>query len=102
MSRSRCRRAPGTVSASGGRRGAIPRCGSRPARCLAEVGLADRAEIAAGTLAHGEKRALEMAMALATRPRLLLLDEPMAGMGPEDSARMVQLLARLKGRSPSC
>jgi branched-chain amino acid transport system ATP-binding protein len=60
-----------------------------PARAyLAEVGLADRAEIPAGTLAHGEKRALELAMVLATLPRLLLLDEPMAGMGPEDSARM--------------
>jgi branched-chain amino acid transport system ATP-binding protein len=69
-----------------------------PARAyLADVGLADRADVAAGTLAHGEKRALELAMVLATRPRLLLLDEPMAGMGPEDSARMVQLLARLKG-----
>jgi len=65
---------------------------------LAEVGLADRADVAAGTLAHGEKRALELAMVLATRPRLLLLDEPMAGMGPEDSARMVELLARLKGQ----
>jgi branched-chain amino acid transport system ATP-binding protein len=70
-----------------------------PARaCLAEVGLADRAEIAAGILAHGEKRALELAMVLATQPRLLLLDEPMAGMGPEDSARMVRLLAGLKGQ----
>jgi branched-chain amino acid transport system ATP-binding protein len=70
-----------------------------PARArLAEVGLADRAEVAAGVLAHGEKRALELAMALATQPRLLLLDEPMAGMGPEDSVRMVQLLARLKGQ----
>jgi branched-chain amino acid transport system ATP-binding protein len=65
---------------------------------LAEVGLADRADVAAGILAHGEKRALELAMVLAMRPRLLLLDEPMAGMGPEDSARMVQLLARLKGQ----
>ena len=54
-----------------------------PARaCLAQVGLAGRAEIIAGILAHGEKRALELAMVLATQPRLLLLDEPMAGMGP--------------------
>jgi branched-chain amino acid transport system ATP-binding protein len=70
-----------------------------PARArLAEVGLTERADAQAGILAHGEKRALELAMALATQPRLLLLDEPMAGMGPEDSARMVQLLAALKRR----
>ncbi len=64
---------------------------------LDQVGLADRARVPAAHLAHGEKRALEIAMALATRPRLLLLDEPTAGMGPEDSARMVRLLAGLKG-----
>ena len=64
---------------------------------LEEVALAERADITAAHLAHGEKRALEIAMALATRPRLLLLDEPTAGMGPEDSARMVRFLARLKG-----
>jgi len=65
---------------------------------LGIVGLAGRADLLAGSLAHGEKRALELAMALATRPRLLLLDEPMAGMGPEESASMVRLLAGLKGR----
>ena len=65
---------------------------------LGAVGLAGRADLPAGSLAHGEKRALELAMALATRPRLLLLDEPMAGMGPEESASMVRLLAGLKGR----
>jgi branched-chain amino acid transport system ATP-binding protein len=69
-----------------------------PARAiLAQVGLAERAEVVAAHLAHGEQRALEIAMALATKPRLLLLDEPMAGMGPEDSARMVRFLATLKG-----
>jgi branched-chain amino acid transport system ATP-binding protein len=69
-----------------------------PARAaLAEVGLAARADVPAGALAHGEQRQLEIAMALATRPRLLLLDEPTAGMGPEDSARMIELLRRLRG-----
>jgi branched-chain amino acid transport system ATP-binding protein len=63
---------------------------------LARVGLEARAEIPAGTLAHGEQRQLEVAVALATNPRLLLLDEPMAGMGREDSARMVELLRTLK------
>ncbi|HEV8677096.1 MAG TPA: ABC transporter ATP-binding protein [Methylomirabilota bacterium] len=69
-----------------------------PARAvLAEVGLAERAAVLAANLAHGEQRQLEIAMALATRPRLLLLDEPTAGMGPEESARMVALLRALKG-----
>ena len=65
---------------------------------LGVVGLAGRAELVAGSLSHGERRALELAMALATAPRLLLLDEPTAGMGPEESASMVRLLAGLKGR----
>ena len=64
---------------------------------LDQVGLSARADVTAAHLAHGEKRALEIAMALATGPKLLLLDEPTAGMGPEDSARMVRFLARLKG-----
>ena len=63
---------------------------------LSEVHLSERASVIAADLAHGEKRALEMAMVLAARPRLLLLDEPMAGMGLEDAARMVELLASLK------
>jgi branched-chain amino acid transport system ATP-binding protein len=70
-----------------------------PARAiLEEVGLAPRADVLAANLAHGEQRQLEIAMALATKPRMLLLDEPMAGMGREDSERMVALLRRLKGR----
>ena len=70
-----------------------------PARAvLAQLGLEARAEVPVGALAHGEQRQLEIAMALATDPRLLLLDEPTAGMGREDSARMVELLAGLKGR----
>jgi len=63
---------------------------------LARVGLVERAEDTAGDLSHGEHRQLEIAMALATRPRLLLLDEPMAGMGPEESARMVAILRDLR------
>ena len=69
-----------------------------PAReVLARVGLAARAEVEAGALAHGEQRQLEIAMALATRPRLLLLDEPVAGMGFDESQRMVLLLRTLRG-----
>ena len=70
-----------------------------PARAiLDEVGLGARADVTAANLAHGEQRQLEIAMALATGPRMLLLDEPMAGMGREESERMVALLKRLKGR----
>jgi len=65
---------------------------------LERVGLGARADVPAGTLAHGEQRQLEIAMALATRPRLLLLDEPVAGMGVDESQRMVQLLRSLRGR----
>jgi branched-chain amino acid transport system ATP-binding protein len=64
---------------------------------LGRVGLAEHAGTHAADLSHGEQRALELAMTLATRPRLLLLDEPLAGMGPEESERMTQLIASLKG-----
>jgi branched-chain amino acid transport system ATP-binding protein len=63
---------------------------------LARVGLGTRAEAIVASLSHGEHRLLEIAVALATRPRMLLLDEPMAGMGPEESARMVAMLRELK------
>ena len=63
---------------------------------LEEVGLAGRGQVLAANLAHGEQRQLEMAMVLATKPRLLLLDEPMAGMGHDESQKMIALLARLK------
>ena len=66
-------------------------------RILGDVGLAARADVIAANLAHGEQRQLEIAMALATAPRLLLLDEPVAGMGIEESQRMVQFLGTLKG-----
>jgi branched-chain amino acid transport system ATP-binding protein len=67
---------------------------------LADVGLAERAHAIAATLSHGEKRALELAIALAMEPKLLLLDEPMAGTGREEGARLVGVLQRLKGRFP--
>lgn len=65
---------------------------------LAQVALADKAERRAAQLSHGEQRCLEVALVLATQPKLLLLDEPMAGMGPEESARMVELIERLAQR----
>ncbi len=70
----------------------------KPAQAaLARVGLAQRAGVRVAQLSHGEHRQLEIAMALVAEPRLLLLDEPMAGMGPEESARMVEMLRELKG-----
>jgi branched-chain amino acid transport system ATP-binding protein len=70
-----------------------------PARAaLEEVGLGARANVPAGELSHGEKRALELAITLAMAPKLLLLDEPMAGTGREETDRLVALLGRLKGR----
>jgi branched-chain amino acid transport system ATP-binding protein len=59
---------------------------------LAQVGLANRADILAFTLSHGEQRQLEIAMSLATQPKLLLLDEPLAGLGIEESSSMVELI----------
>ncbi|GAB4182573.1 MAG: ABC transporter ATP-binding protein [Thalassobaculales bacterium] len=70
-----------------------------PARALLEqVGLGGRADVPAALMSHGEHRQLELAMALAGEPAMLLLDEPMAGMGGEDAARMVAALKALKGR----
>ncbi len=66
------------------------------AELLARVGLQERANVVAGGLAHGEQRQLELAMALASEPELLLLDEPLAGMGVEDSVQIIQLLETLK------
>jgi len=63
---------------------------------LQRVGLAERANVLVSRLSHGEQRELELAVALATRPQLLLLDEPMAGLGVTESARMVKLLAELR------
>ena len=65
---------------------------------LDTVGLGGRPDVAAGELAHGERRRLELGLAFATGARLLLLDEPMAGLGPEESARLIELLRAFKGR----
>ena len=65
-------------------------------KILAELGLEKRVHVVAANLSHGEQRQLEVAMALATKPRLLLLDEPMAGMGIEESQRMIAFLSTLK------
>jgi branched-chain amino acid transport system ATP-binding protein len=67
---------------------------------LAEVGLADRADVPAGLLSHGEKRALECAIALAMQPRVMLLDEPMAGAGHDEGQRLISLMMRLKVTIP--
>jgi branched-chain amino acid transport system ATP-binding protein len=63
---------------------------------LQRVGLGERADVLVSKLSHGEQRELELAVALATRPQLLLLDEPMAGLGVTESARMVKLLGELR------
>ena len=66
-------------------------------RALTQVGLEAAATQVAGPLSHGEHRQLELAMVLATDPELVFLDEPTAGMGREDSTRMVSMLESLKG-----
>ena len=63
---------------------------------LKRVGLEQRADVVVSKLSHGEQRELELAVALATKPQLLLLDEPMAGLGITESARMVKLLQELR------
>ena len=67
---------------------------------LVRLLLDDRAEIRAGDLSHGEKRALEIAIALALRPKAFLLDEPMAGMGPENTAKLIEILDGLRQEAP--
>lgn len=69
------------------------------AAVLARVGLGQQLQQLAGALSHGQQRQLEVGIALATHPKLLLLDEPMAGMGAEESERMVHLLLSLRGQT---
>jgi branched-chain amino acid transport system ATP-binding protein len=64
----------------------------------AEIGLQEKTNQVAATLAHGEQRALEVGLALATRPQLVLLDEPMAGMGPQESSRMIALIEKIRAQ----
>ena len=68
--------------------------------CIEEAGLAGREEIPAAELSHGERRKLEIAMALALRPRVLLLDEPMAGMGADGARELAELLVPMKKKAP--
>jgi branched-chain amino acid transport system ATP-binding protein len=71
----------------------------RPAHVVLElVGLTAHFDVMAAELSHGAQRQLEIAMALASAPKMLLLDEPMAGMAPDESQRVVDLLRRLKGK----
>jgi branched-chain amino acid transport system ATP-binding protein len=72
---------------------------NEPAMALLDrFGLAPRAHVTAGLLSHGEKRQLELAIALATQPKLLLLDEPLAGTSHDESRRIVEILQSLKGQ----
>ena len=69
------------------------------ARAIADqIDLLQKQDTLAANLSHGEQRALEVGLALATRPKLVLLDEPMAGMGPQESQSMIELIARIRAR----
>src|SRR5207248_8870680 len=75
-----------------------PEAIGRARQALADVGLADKASQPAREISHGEQRQLELAIALAAAPRVLLLDEPAAGLSPEETRKMVALVRTLKGR----
>jgi branched-chain amino acid transport system ATP-binding protein len=75
-----------------------PELATRARAALADVGLADKANQPAREISHGEQRQLELAIALAAAPRVLLLDEPAAGLSPEETRNMVALVRALKGR----
>ena len=69
---------------------------ARAAAVLDDIGLAAKSQSSVAALSHGERRALEVGLALASRPRLVLLDEPMAGLGPDESARMERLIGQVR------
>ncbi len=75
-----------------------PEVRARALAALADVGLADKAQQPVREISHGEQRQLELAIALAAAPRVLLLDEPAAGLAPEETKRLVALVRALKGR----
>jgi branched-chain amino acid transport system ATP-binding protein len=75
-----------------------PEAIERARQALADVGLADKAQHLAREISHGEQRQLELAIALAAAPRVLLLDEPAAGLSPDETRKMVSLVRTLKGR----
>jgi branched-chain amino acid transport system ATP-binding protein len=74
-----------------------PRLRASLVPAMEQVGLIERAEVLAANLSHGEKKQLEVGMALACKPKLLLLDEPMAGMGPGGTVELSKLIMNLKG-----
>jgi len=78
--------------------GRYPEVTERARQALADVGLLARADVPAREISHGEQRQLELAIALAAAPRVLLLDEPAAGLSPEETRKMVSLVRTLKGR----
>jgi len=80
------------------RTGRYPEITAQARAALADVGLADKADVPAREISHGEQRQLELAIALAAAPRVLLLDEPAAGLSPDETRKMVALVRTLKGR----
>ncbi|MGV3493589.1 MAG: ATP-binding cassette domain-containing protein, partial [Ramlibacter sp.] len=78
------------------RAGSVRAANERAERALELAGLQQRRDHVAGAASHGEQRQLEIAMTLATDPQVMLLDEPLAGMGTAEAERMVALLLKLK------
>jgi len=76
---------------------AVRLAGKETWEILQNVGLSDKAEVISGTLSHGDSKVLEMAIALGNRPELLIMDEPTAGMSPEETRATMGLIRRLNG-----